>query len=82
MNPLQKLKQFKTPGAPAPRQPSSFTYKGETYDTPNEWTQAIPGYENSSRARAYKAYLAELSARMGQPVHAPSTTGHSRKGVR
>lgn len=82
MNPLQKLKKFKTPGAPTPSQPTSFTYKGETYDTPNEWTQAIPGYENTTRAKAYKAYLAELSARVGKPDHAPCTPGNTRKDVR
>lgn len=60
MNPLQKLKKFKTAGAPITKQPDTFVYKGVTYATPSAITQAIPGYEFTSRARAYKAYLAQL----------------------
>ncbi len=61
MNPLQKLKKFRTPGAPIPKQPATFTHKGVTYATPSAITQAIPGYEFTSRAKAYKAHLAQLS---------------------
>jgi hypothetical protein len=60
MNPLQKLKQFKTPGVPAPMRPATFTYKGIEYATPSAHTLRTPGFFNSTRGRAYAASVGKL----------------------
>jgi len=61
MNPLKKLVAFKKgaePPASKRRGPSTFEWKGVTYDTPSCHTLAMIGFNISSRGKAWEAYKA------------------------
>jgi hypothetical protein len=61
VTPLARLKQFakvpvQTKKPKAKAEPETFTYKGETYACPSPATEAISGFEHSSRGKAWRAY--------------------------
>ena len=59
MNPLKKLKAFRQ-HKPAPAQDQTFVWEGVSYATPSVHTEAISGFDTSSRGRAWAAYQSSL----------------------